>query len=280
MSDAIESKQTSSNQPDSASLPTAEEQKLLNQLKRFGPWRMSIQITENVNTGQLVESKGKNPTDRTQNQNTARDRFLKLVDCLYPNGLAEKRFLDCGCNAGAYCFWARERQAEIGYGFDAREHWIKQGRVVKNKRTVGPTNRIQLETLNLYDLPTKDLHSFDLVQFKGLFYHLSDPISGLKIATDHCRDILIFSTAFLWDEVDGALVQEMSDPELLHGGIDRISWFPTGPNVCAELIRNLGFEQLKLTSIKQVKARPERGRIEIIAARERGRLSELLGDEI
>lgn len=275
MSDATESQATTSN-----SAATVEEQKLLQQLKQFGPWRMSIQITENFNTCQLIELEGNNPANCAQNRNSARDRFLKLVDTLYPNGLAEKRFLDCGCNAGAYCFWVRERQAEIGYGFDAREHWIKQGRVIKNKRTVGPTDRIQLEVLNLYDLPSKELHSFDLVQFKGLFYHLSDPISGLKIAADHCRDTLIFSTAFLWDEVDGALVQEVSDPELLHGGVDQISWFPTGPSVCAELIRSLGFEQLKLTNIKQVKARPERGRLEIIAARDRGRLSDLAGDEI
>lgn len=280
MPNATDPTESADNHPLSASEASTLEQKLRKQLARIGPWRMSIQITENFNTGQLVDAKGKEAADQTSKWNSARDRFLKLVDSLYPNGLAGKRFLDCGCNAGAYCFWVRERKAEIGYGFDAREHWIKQGRVVKNRRTVGPTNRVQLETLNLYDLPSKDLHSFDLVQFKGLFYHLSDPISGLKIAADHCRDILIFSTAFLWDEVDGALVQEFSDTELLHGGVDRISWFPTGPSVCAELIRNLGFEELKLTSIKQVKARPERGRLEIIAAREHGRLVELAGDEI
>lgn len=257
-----------------------EDQLLLKQLKRFGPWQMSIQVTEHVNTGQLLEFQGQKRSQGNKNRDAAHGKFLKLIDSLYPNGLSGKKFLDCGCNAGAYCFWVRERQAEIGYGFDAREHWIKQGRVVKNKRTAGPTNRIQFEVLNIYDLPTKDLHSFDIVQFKGLFYHLSDPISGLRIAADHCRDILIFSTAFLWGEVDGALVQNTADPELLHGGVDSISWFPTGPSVCAELIRSLGFEQLKLTTMKQVKNRPERGRLEIVAARERGRLSNLPGDEI
>ena len=263
------------------SLQTDQDHAALHrQLKRFSPWRMSIQVTDQFNTGELIELAGKDPAQCKRSRDNARVKFLTLIDSLYPDGLSGKRFMDCGCNAGGYCFWVRERGAEIGYGFDAREHWIKQARVVKNKRTVGPKDRIQLEVCTLHDLPAKDLNPFDIVQFKGLFYHLADPISGLKIAADLCRDVLIFQTAFLWDEIDGALVQQIEEPDLLHGGLENLAWFPTGPEVCTELIRSLGFDDLKLTSMKQVRKRPERGRLQIIAARDRGRLKDLTGEAV
>lgn len=266
-----------------ATARASEMSQLINRLRQLQPWRMNIQITPQLNTGDWDakdHSDVKAAAEVVSGRDRDREKFLKLIDSVFPDGLNGKRFLDCGCNAGGYCFWVRERNAEIGYGFDAREHWIKQARFVRNHRTVGPTDRTQFEIFNLYDLPAKDLFPFDIVQFNSLFCHLPDPINGLKVAADLSRDLLIFSTAYVRGEADGTLKMMIKEDVPLHGGIGQLSWYPTGPGVCAEIIRHLGFEELKLTKTKQTQADPRRGRLDIVAARERCRLANLAGEII
>ena len=253
---------------------------LKTKLEQLGPWRQNIQITSEISTGPHLSLETSSDSECQRNRDREREKFLSLIDMLYPDGLKEKRFLDCGCNAGGYCFWVRERDAELGFGFDVREHWIKQARFLKSVREIGPTNFVRLEVLNLFDLPSLELDPFDIVQFKGLFYHLTDPIGGLRIAADHSRDVLLFSTAVIWGEADGSLRSVLQSCDKLHGSAEKLTWFPTGPRVCAELIRQLGFEAIKLTRYSQVKRRPTRGRLELVAARDPQRLKYLDGEAI
>ena len=66
----------------------------------------------------------------------------------------------------------------------------------------------------------------------------------------------------------------------LQGSTETLTWYPTGPKICAELIRQLGFESIKLMRYNQIKRRPTRGRLEIVAARDKGRLEMLDGELI
>ena len=260
--------------------PRHTNEQIRRRLENLKPWRMSIQINEGINTGEFLELSNDRDIQFHDRPNKNRDKFFKFIDHVFPQGFDNKRFLDCGCNAAAYCFWARERNAENCFGFDIREHWIRQAKFVRFNRTMWPSSRIQLEVLDLYDLAGRDLDPFDLVHFKNLFYHLPDPISGLKIAADLSRDILFFNSAFCWNKTDGALIVDPCDNEVLHGGTEKLKWLPTGPGVCSEIIKSLGFEEVKLTSQKQVRTRPERGRLEMVAARESNRLSKLPGQLI
>jgi len=54
---------------------------------------------------------------------------------IYPKGLAGKSFLDAGCNAGGYCFVAKDLGAKETLGFDPRDHWIKQAEFCKRHRS-------------------------------------------------------------------------------------------------------------------------------------------------
>ncbi len=256
---------------------------LMQRIKQLGPWHMNIQITEDLNTGQVFSEDGV-IKDRPANEGVSllqlRDRFLGLVDKIYPSGLANKRFLDCACNAGGYCFWARERGAEMAYGFDVRDHWIKQARFVKNHRKVGPTDKIQLQISDLYDIPQMDLAPFDITNFKGLFYHLPDPVTGLKVAADMTREVLFFNTSTTWGLDDGYLKSGWESRENLMSGVHGLKWYPTGPQVCADVLKWLGFEELKLQFNCQQHDQPQLGRIEIIAAREPGMLKDLPGQYI
>lgn len=265
--------------------PKHSNQQLRRRLENLKPWRMSIQINEEINTREFLELPSNRSNPLQQQRDKYKTKFFKFIDTVFPNGFDDKRFLDCGCNAAAYCFWARERNAENCFGFDIREHWIRQAKFVRFNRTMGPKTRIQLEVLDLYDLGSQNLDPFDLVHFKNLFYHLPDPISGLKIAADLSRDVLYFNSSFCWERPDGALVVDPRDNgeeenDWMHGGTDSLNWLPTGPGVCADIIRSFGFEEIKLTNLKQIPARPERGRLEIVAARETKRLLGLNGQLI
>ena len=259
---------------------TKDSDRILYRIGQLAPWRMSVQITDSITTGDhLTLDAGPNTACR-KSRADARKQYHRLLKNLYPDGLKSKRVLDCGCGAGGYCFWSRELKSELAFGFDVREHWIKQARFLKFNRKVGINDRLQFKILNLYDLTNEKLFPFDLVLFRGLFFHLPDPINGLKIAADHSRDVLVFSSAMIWGEADGALKALQSNKPQLHGGTSGLNWYPTGPKVCADIIRGLGFEDLVLTKHKQVDARPDRGRIEIIASREPGRLKSLAGDRL
>ena len=85
-----------------------------------------------------------------------------------------------------------------------REHWIRQARFLQEHRPDG--DRIRFEVMDVYDLPELGLEPFDITIFAGLFYHLADPVSGLKIAADLTNELMIFDTATKWGMEDDSLV--------------------------------------------------------------------------
>jgi SAM-dependent methyltransferase len=167
---------------------------MIRRIKNLGPWHMNIQLTEELNTGQVFSDEGV-ILDRPSNSGVSliqlREAFLKQVDAIYPDGISEKTFLDCACNSGGYCFWTREREIKAAFGFDVRDHWINQARFVKAQRNVHPTDRIQFRVTDLYDVPSLKLQPADITMFKGIFYHLPDPVTGLKIAADLTKEVML-----------------------------------------------------------------------------------------
>ena len=131
---------------------------LVKRIKNLGPWHMNIQLTDELNTGEVFCESGvkRGREDGGKGGDVSllslRDTFLRQVDSIYSDGLKDKTFLDCACNAGGYCFWTREREIKQAFGFDVREHWIKQARFVKAQRRVCETDRIQFRVNDLYDL--------------------------------------------------------------------------------------------------------------------------------
>ena len=70
---------------------------LKRRIKQLGPWHMNIQITDELNTGQVFSDDGtilERPANEGISLLKLRDRFVGLLDKMYPNGLEGKRFLD------------------------------------------------------------------------------------------------------------------------------------------------------------------------------------------
>ncbi len=258
---------------------------LESQIHELSPWHHDIQITEDLSTGQVFAEERR--LDRGENKGVSlispRDWFMQTARDLYPRGLSGKRFLDCACNAGAYCFFARELDALYSVGFDVRDHWIRQAKFIQQYRTVSPTDRIEFQVMDLFDLPSQSLMPFDFTQFRGIFYHLPDPIHGLKLAADLTTDVILVNTATLDDPNNpGGLTPcrrpvEQSGQKVM-SGVHEVAWFPNGPQAINEILRWLGFEEVKL--VRRVRKEKNRGRIEVIAARNSGRLDGLAGESL
>lgn len=250
---------------------------LIDKIRAMAPWHHDIQLTPTISTGKVFSETGR--LSQAKNDGVSlispRVRFLRQLDRLYPDGLTGLRFLDCACNAGGYCFWARERDAELAVGFDVRQHWIDQAKFVAENRTVEPVDRIEFFQSDLHDLPKRNLEPFDLVYFSGIFYHLPDPITGLKIAADLTRDILILNTAMDASGIKKlGLSFSLEDTEVVMSGVHGLAWFPNNPETVYAILKWMGFED---TVLVRDKVKNESGvrRVEILAARQPGRFDEI-----
>lgn len=217
---------------------------LKQQILDLGPWHLKVQVTPELTTavgpnGQTVES-SVGPVSFLDTE----QEFRALMQAVYPQGLGGKRFLDVACNCGAYSFWAKELGAAECFGFDARDHWIRQAEFLKQHRTE-PSDGITFRSLDLYALPQLHLEPFHVGMFEGIFYHLPDPIGGLKLVADLTQELLIFNTATRAAR-RGGLVMATEQADFAMNGIHGLNWYPTSPRVLEGLLRWMGFVEFRL----------------------------------
>lgn len=260
--------------------PSRDE--LVSEIKKLGPWHHDIQITEDLSTGEVFSPTRQllPPENEGVSLISPRAGFRKNLKLLFPQGLQAKRFLDCACNSGAYCFFAREMGAEFAFGFDVRKHWVDQGKFIQANRTVAPVDRVEIQEMDLYDLPKLGLDTFDITYFSGIFYHLPDPITGLKIAADLTTDILFLSTSMVPGEDNPRGLTMVFEPvKKVMSGVHKLAWFPNNPETLRQILGWAGFNDVKMIN-DAVNPTSNRRRVKLIAAREKGRLAELPGTQL
>jgi SAM-dependent methyltransferase len=218
---------------------------LREEMARLGPWTIGIDVTPELSTEPEPD-----PTYRP------RESFKAILSRTYPEGLQGRSVLECACNCGASLFWAKELGAGECFGFDIRQHWIDQAHFLREHRP-WPSEGMRFEVRDLYELPSMQIGPFDVTVFNGIFYHLPDPVTGLKIAADLTNELILVDTATLSGHADGFLaVQDESTEELL-SGVYGLSWLPTGPNVVRQALRWAGFEETRVLSwMEEVPATP------------------------
>ena len=249
---------------------------LKDEIIRLGPWHHVVQVAPEISTKVYLEApEGTYPSSGAKDPKKVsllddREKWIRFLERIYPEGLAGRTFLECACNCAAYSFWARELGASSCFGFDVREHWIDQARFLAENRTPWPTDGMRFEVLDLYDLAKLGLEPFDVTLFKGIFYHLPDPIRGLKVAADLTEEVLILDTAVRIDLPDGMLAVSSEDTEAVMTGVYGLNWHPTGPGVLERVLRWMGFADIKLVSLLPNPRRKNLGRLRMVASREEG----------
>ena len=240
---------------------------LKRQIIDLGPWHHDVQVTPEISTAVSLETHQANIAAFSS---VYRANFYQLIKCIFPDGhLHQKSFLDCACNCGGYCFWAKELGASQCVGFDIRQHWINQAEFLLKNRTL-PTDGIRFIQSDFYDVPSLNLQPADMTLFKGIFYHLPDPITGLKIAADLTTELLLFDSATQYGEPDGFLAVANENVENLMSGVHGLNWFPTGPDVVTRILQWLGFREFRILQHVQNQNQPNRGRLGLLAARTPG----------
>jgi SAM-dependent methyltransferase len=220
------------------------------EIARLGPWHHDVEVAPGIWTGAMVR-----PAEDLE----------RILDHVYPDGLEGRSFLDCACNAGGYVFAAARAGAGAGFGFDVREHWIAQAHFLARHL---PSTGLEFAVHDLYDIPGLRREPADVTLFKGILYHLPDPITGLRIAADLTRELLIVNTATV-PGPDGALMVNVESDADPMSGVHRLAWLPTGPSVVEQMLAWCGFPHTQ-TSFYDEQARHApsgRGRMEILAAR-------------
>lgn len=127
---------------------------------------------------------------------------------------------------------------------------------------------------DLYDLPGMGLEPFDVTMFQGIFYHLPDPVTGLKAAADLTKEVLMLDTAIRSDLPDGMLAIGNEGREPVMTGVYGLNWYPTGPKVLADILRWMGFAEVRV-AYKRTRTQGTRsgiGRLRVLASRKEGML--------
>ncbi len=180
---------------------------------------------------------------RTPTTYRPEDHIIEITGSLFPAGFNGRSFLDCACNGGSHTLAAARLGAGRCFGFDARQNWIDQAEFLSR---FAPHRDIAFQIAKLADLPGMGLPRFDVTLFSGIFYHLPDPVSGLKAAADQTGELLILNTAAKCG-VGKALRLEPENPDAIMSGVDGLAWLPTGPDVLKDILAWCGFPHTRLS---------------------------------
>lgn len=213
----------------------------------LSPWQIKVQITPEIATDAF----------ETINLVDNEVSFKELLSEIYSEqDFQNKTFLNCGCDCGAYCFWARSVGFKWCFGFDIKEQLIKQAEWLKENITTGPTDFIQFKKMDLYELKRMGLPQFDLTLFNGLFCHLPHPILGLQIAADATKDVLIVNTKTRPDAPKNCFMIREEE---------HLAFIPSGPDSIISILKRMGFVRFKVSCSETIKS--DLGRTQVIAYR-------------
>ncbi|HWT13843.1 MAG TPA: methyltransferase domain-containing protein [Allosphingosinicella sp.] len=238
---------------------------LRSDIARLGPWHHRIELAPGVSTIDDDARAASGSGDAFIPGTYAPDLMIRpIVDQVFGGSMAGRSFLDCGCNAGGHVFAAARLGAGRCFGFDARQHWIDQAEFLKRHL---PGGRIDFARCELADLPGLGLERFDVTMFGGLFYHLPDPVAGLRVAADHTSELLVVTTSVL-PRAGKALVLKQESTTQFMSGVDGVSWLPTGAAVVRDILAWCGFPHSRVDADFSATTKAGWRRVHILAARD------------
>jgi tRNA (mo5U34)-methyltransferase len=238
---------------------------ILQRVNELAPWHFDIELDYGIRTGDYNEPDAVDP-DKSNVATIQPEEMLSFFSKYYPQGLAGKDVLDVACNAGGYSFLAHQLGARSVTGFDVRQHWLNQAMFIKSlkypdvKTVIFQCNSVQ----QFFD---NEMKYYDIVIFKGIFYHLSDPIHILMQFCDAARESILVDSASS-DEIPEQCFAPISESRTnVMSGIEGLAWLPGGPKVVGEILRYKGFRSVDVAYWRRGMADKARGRFRVIGTR-------------
>jgi len=165
----------------------------------------------------------------------------ELIRWKFPADLTGKTMIDIGCADGFYSIAGRQRGAQRVLSIDDQQtpglRFLLENRVYP----------IEYRKLDLMSPEFLELEPFDFVHFAGVFYHLQNPLEGLKRVRRVTREVALIEGHI--NETFGRGVPYAVYYEGTELNQDPTNWW--GPNLpCLEaMIRTAGFSRYSLTDI-------------------------------
>ena len=151
-----------------------------------------------------------------------------------PDDLTGKRVLDIGPWDGWFSFEAERRGAQV-VSVDREE----QTTYLEMHRRLN--SRADYRTLDLFELPTAGLGTFDIVFCLGLLYHLKHPVLGLEIVASLAKEVAIVET-FIVEGDPEIPHMEFYELDELNGHMD--NWVGPTANCVLAMCRTAGFARV------------------------------------
>jgi tRNA (mo5U34)-methyltransferase len=238
---------------------------VLARARELSPWHFDYEILPGTNTGSLNRPDYADPSKQRVaivDPGEMRTFFQKY----YPSGLAGKTMLDVACNSGGYCFLSYTLGVERVVGIEVRQHWLDQAEFIRSVKYPDSRNvEFRLQDVQEYLKSAED--NFDITIFKGIFYHLPDPIGVLDRLCGMTRETIVIDTASS-DHIPEACLTAVSETRNhVMSGIHGLAWLPGGPAAIKPILSSRGFNSTEVAYWRHNLPPAGRGRFRMIGSR-------------
>ncbi|HJZ82249.1 MAG TPA: DUF1698 domain-containing protein [Pyrinomonadaceae bacterium] len=222
---------------------TREE--IISGIAKLEPWFHCIDLGDGLKT--KSKSAIGEPTEHP------RPTWEKVKVCL-PEDLSGQSALDVGCNAGFYSLEMKRRGARRVLGIDSQRELIRQANFVRDVLAVD----IDYRRLSVYDLDPRQLGQFDVTLALGLIYHCKHLVLALEKLYLVTRSLLVLETAIYppekvpgsFEYAEGGSRPTLHPMAYIENRADAkeavYNWFVPGSAALCALLRNIGFDEVKV----------------------------------
>lgn len=101
--------------------------------------------------------------------------------------------IDIACNEGWFAHRLLAWGAKRVVASDSRELNVRRARLIRDHYEI-PTERLEFDVCDLFDLDPQQLGSFDVVALLGVIYHLENPMGAMRLARSLTRSLCVIQS--------------------------------------------------------------------------------------
>ena len=171
--------------------------------------------------------------------------MAKLEQIGLPKDLTGKTVLDIGSWDGFFSFQAEKAGAKRVL---ATDHfcWSGPGWGTKdgfNFAHKALNSKVESLDIDAMDVSPDNVGEFDIVMFLGILYHLQDPMAGLRVAANVCKELLIIETVV--DDIHRWKPSMVYYPGDSFNNDDTNYWAPNAAALKG-MLKDLGFSRVEM----------------------------------
>lgn len=235
---------------------------LEDELVRRAPWMHPFRLSESVIVGRFKDRVpttvcvSSSPSEEAAAMRQAYadymegDPYWNVRAAFERVGGTGKSFLDIASATGRFSFALADAGAGSVLGVEIRREQVDQAELLRRLDGRFANVRFEHEPTSADDPAFREGESYDVVLSMGLLYHLTDPVTHLRVLRRLAREAVLVETLTHARERDYWLL-ELEDPQGITKAWGGVSWIPHYADV-PELLRRVGFSSVEVIESPQV----------------------------